>query len=130
MSQSVNGYPEYLTDLNMPGVSDIPAWKRFSEILRPPTSRLFVFIDEHQNTLLDAQFGNPVGIPAFAGYGNMWFDMPSDRHNQGGCLAFADSHAERWHWKLTWLRGIEMLGLVSAGQFLVVDLALQLHERV
>ena len=38
--------------------------------------------------------------------------------------------AERWHWKLTWLRRIEMLGLVSAGQFLVVDLALQLHERV
>ena len=100
MSQSVNGYPEYLIALNMPGVSDIPAWKKFSEILRPSPSRLFVFIDEHQDTLLDAQFGNPVGIPAFAGYGQMWFDMPSDRHNQGGCLSFADSHAERWHWKV------------------------------
>ena len=100
MSQSVNGYPEYLSALNMPGVSDIPAWKKFSEIVRPPASRLFVFIDEHQDTLLDAQFGNPVGIPAFAGYGQMWFDMPSDRHNQGGCLAFADSHAERWQWKV------------------------------
>ncbi len=100
MSQSVNGYPEYLIALNLAGVSDIPAWKKFSEIIRPPSSRLFVFIDEHQDTLLDAQFGNPVGIPAFAGYGQMWFDMPSDRHNQDGCLAFADSHAERWHWKV------------------------------
>jgi prepilin-type N-terminal cleavage/methylation domain-containing protein len=100
MSQSVNGYPEYLMDMNLPGVSDIPAWKKFSEIVRPPASQLFVFIDEHQDTLLDAQFGNPVGIPAFAGYGPMWFDMPSDRHNQGGCLAFADSHSERWHWKV------------------------------
>lgn len=100
MSQSVNGYPEYLMDMGLPGVSDIPAWKKFSEIVRPPASQLFVFIDEHQDTLLDAQFGNPVGIPAFAGYGAMWFDMPSDRHNQGGCLAFADSHAERWHWKV------------------------------
>ena len=100
MSQSVNGYPEYLSALSLPGVSDIPAWKKFSEIVRPPASRLFVFIDEHQDTLLDAQFGNPVGIPAFAVYGQMWFDMPSDRHNQGGCLAFADSHAERWQWKV------------------------------
>ena len=25
--------------------------------------------------------------------------MPSDRHNQGGCLSFADGHAERKRWK-------------------------------
>jgi prepilin-type processing-associated H-X9-DG protein len=25
--------------------------------------------------------------------------MPADRHNQGGCLSFADGHAERWRWK-------------------------------
>ena len=35
MSQSANGYPEYLTSLNMPGLSDIPCWKRFTEIRRP-----------------------------------------------------------------------------------------------
>ena len=29
MSQSVNGYPEYLTNLDMPGLSDIPCWKKF-----------------------------------------------------------------------------------------------------
>jgi len=29
----------------------------------------------------------------------MWFDMPADRHNQGGCLSFADGHVERWRWK-------------------------------
>jgi prepilin-type processing-associated H-X9-DG protein len=95
MSQSVNGYPEYLVSLNMIGLSDLPSWKKLSEISRPSPSRLFVFIDEHPDTLLDAQFGNPVGMPVFP---TMWFDMPADRHNQGGCLSFADGHAERNRW--------------------------------
>jgi prepilin-type processing-associated H-X9-DG protein len=95
MSQSVNGYPEYLTDLGVPGISDIPFWKKYTEIRRPPLSQLFVFIDEHPDTLLDAQFGNPAGAPY---WGPMWFDMPADRHNQGACLSFADGHVERWRW--------------------------------
>jgi prepilin-type N-terminal cleavage/methylation domain-containing protein/prepilin-type processing-associated H-X9-DG protein len=97
MSQSVNGYPEYLTALDMPGLSDIPCWKKFTQIRRPIPSQLFVFIDEHPDTLLDAQFGNPAGAPYWA---PMWFDMPADRHNQGACLSFADGHVERWRWKV------------------------------
>jgi prepilin-type processing-associated H-X9-DG protein len=97
MSQSVNGYPEYLIELNLPGVSEIPYWKKLTEIRRPAPSKLFVFIDEHPEILLDAQFGNPVGIPV---HSQIWFDMPADRHNQGACLGFADGHAERWRWKV------------------------------
>ena len=95
MSQSVNGYPEFFV-LPAPCYT-LPAWKRFSDILRPPPSKLFVFVDENQNTLLDAQFGNPVGMPC---YGVQWWDMPADRHNQAGCLSFADGHAERWRWRV------------------------------
>jgi prepilin-type N-terminal cleavage/methylation domain-containing protein/prepilin-type processing-associated H-X9-DG protein len=97
MSQSVNGYPEFLENLPLPGIRDLPYWKRFSDIIRPTPTRLFVFIDEHQDTLIDAQFGNPAGLPYWP---PMWFDMPADRHNQGACLSFADGHAERWHWKV------------------------------
>jgi prepilin-type N-terminal cleavage/methylation domain-containing protein/prepilin-type processing-associated H-X9-DG protein len=96
MSQSVNGYPEYLINLGLPGVSDIPYWKKFTEIRRPVPSRLFVFIDEHPEILLDSQFGNPAGVPAWS---QIWFDMPADRHNRGACLGFADGHAERWRWQ-------------------------------
>src|SRR6266702_3508515 len=60
--------------------------------------RVLVFIDEHQDTLVDAQFGNPVQMPYWP---DMWFDKPADRHNQGGCLSFADGHAERWRWKVS-----------------------------
>jgi prepilin-type N-terminal cleavage/methylation domain-containing protein/prepilin-type processing-associated H-X9-DG protein len=95
MSQSVNGYPEYLTSLGMPGLSDIPCWEKFTAIRHPIPSQLFVFIDEHPDTLYDAQFGNPAGGPYWP---PIWFDMPADRHNQGACLSFADGHAERWRW--------------------------------
>lgn len=97
MSQSVNGYPELLETLPPPLNGIAQAWKKFSHIRRPSPSELFVFIDEHPDTLLDAQFGNPVGIP---GMPVEWFDMPADRHNQGGCLSFADGHAERWRWRV------------------------------
>jgi len=95
MSQSVNGYPEYLSDLNQPGLSSLPAWKKLCNIIRPPPASLFVFVDEHEQTLIDAQFGNPVGMPY---YWDIWFDLPANRHNQGACLSFADGHAERWRW--------------------------------
>jgi len=94
MSQSANGYPEYMM-LPPPINAPLPAWKKFSEIRQPIPSQLFVFIDENPNTMLDSQFGNPVGMPY---YGAEWWDMPSDRHNQGGCLSFADGHVERWRW--------------------------------
>ena len=95
MSQSLNGYPEFQDPFGL--VSLLPCYKMFSIIRRPSPSQIFVFIDEHPDTLLDAQFGNPVALPIFP---VEWFDMPADRHNQGACLSFADGHAERWRWKV------------------------------
>jgi prepilin-type N-terminal cleavage/methylation domain-containing protein/prepilin-type processing-associated H-X9-DG protein len=97
MSQSVNGYPEYLATLGYPSLGDLPSWRRLTDILRPLPSSLFVFIDEHEDTLLDAQFGNPVQMPYWP---DEWFDKPADRHNKGCNLSFADGHAERWRWNV------------------------------
>ena len=93
MSQSVNGYPDFPDPSGI--IALIPSWKMYSLIRAPTPSQLFVFIDEHPDTLLDSQFGNPVGIPYFY---QTWFDMPADRHNQGACFSFADGHVERWRW--------------------------------
>ena len=95
MSQSVNGYPDFLM-LPNPINAPIPAYSKLTQIRRPTPSQIFVFIDEHPDVLLDAQFGNPVGIP---GYPVAWWDIPADRHNQASCLSFADGHVERWRWK-------------------------------
>src|ERR1035437_1627212 len=91
MSQSVNGYPEFDPML----FQWIPAWKMFSSIKRP--SAVFVFIDEHEDSILDAQFGNPPRGSWDDGY---WWDLPANRHNQGANLSFTDGHVEHWKWKV------------------------------
>jgi prepilin-type N-terminal cleavage/methylation domain-containing protein/prepilin-type processing-associated H-X9-DG protein len=97
MSQSVNGA---VADNDPYGIiAHIPRFDKLTSIHRPAPSGLFVFIDEHPDTLYDAQFGNPPkDVPFFDYCQNQWWDMPADRHNQGANLSFADGHVERWRW--------------------------------
>lgn len=73
----------------------IPSYKRYSEITRPTPDRFFVFIDTHEDSILDAHFGlcQPNSF-----FGNFWFDLPANRHNQGANISFADGHVDHWKW--------------------------------
>jgi prepilin-type N-terminal cleavage/methylation domain-containing protein/prepilin-type processing-associated H-X9-DG protein len=95
MSQSINGYPEF-----DPGAASLsPSFKKLTSIINPPTSGLFVFIDVHEEAILDAMFGFPVpGARKRWWYPEIWWDLPANRHGQGANLSFADGHAERWKW--------------------------------
>ncbi len=95
MSQSVNGYPRLVDPESDYYVGALqPCFSKLSAITNPLPSQLFVFIDENEGTLEDDQFGY-----AMANYDyGYWFDAPSNRHNQGGNLSFADGHVEYWHW--------------------------------
>jgi prepilin-type N-terminal cleavage/methylation domain-containing protein/prepilin-type processing-associated H-X9-DG protein len=96
MSQSVNGYGMLLDhQRNCPVDAIQPCYQKLSSITNPPPSQLFVFIDEQQNTLEDDRFKYSM---VNDGYGD-WWDMPSDRHNLGSDLSFADGHVEYWHWQ-------------------------------
>jgi prepilin-type N-terminal cleavage/methylation domain-containing protein/prepilin-type processing-associated H-X9-DG protein len=99
MSQSVNGYPLLIDPYSGGYYVDAfqPCFAKFSSITNPTPSHLFVFIDENEGTLEDDQFGYPMRNLYF--YYGWWFDMPSNRHNQGANLSFADGHVEYWHWK-------------------------------
>ena len=91
MSQSVNGYPQGAPEY----APYIPAWTKFTAIRHPAPSGLFVLVDENANTIQDANYGAP---PAGGLWPQTWWDMPSDRHNQGANLSFADGHLEHWKW--------------------------------
>ena len=88
MSMSINGEPERLFW--------IPSFQKFSQIRDPSPSQLFVFIDVHEDSILDSLFGIP--LPGGFYDGN-WFDVPANRHGQAANLSFADGHVEHWKWR-------------------------------
>jgi prepilin-type processing-associated H-X9-DG protein len=100
MSQSVNGYG-WMTNASGGYVVDAvqPCYQEYSAITNPAPSQLFVFIDENEWTLQDDQFGYPMANEE-PYWGNQWWDMPSNRHDQGANLSFADGHVERWQWRV------------------------------
>jgi prepilin-type processing-associated H-X9-DG protein/prepilin-type N-terminal cleavage/methylation domain-containing protein len=95
MSQSINGYPEFDTNMS----AYIPSWKKYTAIRHPIPSELFVFIDENEDSIEDAEFGcPPEGSPYYPQ--NVWWDLPAGRHDRGANLSFADGHVEYWKWKV------------------------------
>lgn len=91
MSQSINGAPVE-ADYYGP-----PSFARETQIDRPAPSELFVFIDTHEDGILDSLFGIPP--PGWERFMDLtWWDLPADRHNRGCNLSFADGHVERWRW--------------------------------
>ena len=94
MSLCINGAPE----LN-PGLSSwTPSFRTLSTIKDPVPSKLFVFLDVHEDEIYDANFG----MPAMAVWGDVraWWDIPANRHDQGANLSFGDGHAEHWKWRV------------------------------
>ena len=83
VEQSVNDAPQNL--------------RKLTQALNPHPARLFVFIDEHEESIDDGSFGihNPWNNP-----GPQWWgaSMPANRHSQGCNLTFADGHAVPYHW--------------------------------
>ena len=61
MSESVNGYPDY----NLWVFTNIPMFKKLTEIRDPYPSKCLVFIDEHEYTLTDSVFGMPTDYSNF-----------------------------------------------------------------
>ncbi|MEO8429414.1 MAG: prepilin-type N-terminal cleavage/methylation domain-containing protein [Verrucomicrobiota bacterium] len=73
----------------------VPDFRKLSEIVSPPPVQLFIFLDHHEDSILDAHFGiTPPGVK----FSNLWGDLPADRHMQGCNLSFADGHADHWKW--------------------------------
>jgi prepilin-type processing-associated H-X9-DG protein len=65
---------------------------RYSQLISPPPAQIWTFLDAHEDVISSGD----LFIDADS---NQWVDLPADRHNQGCSLAFADGHAEHYHWR-------------------------------
>jgi prepilin-type processing-associated H-X9-DG protein len=95
--------------------------QKLSQIVHPPPTGTFVFIDEHEETIDDGLWNTPPyalvapEVPVLApGHDPGWANLPAVRHNQGANIAFADGHVEhhKWLWpsrKLTSLTTVNPL---------------------
>ena len=72
------------------------SYRKFTEVVNPPPSSLFVFIDTQEEDIWDATFGIFSSDSYWADY---WLDLAADRHSRGVNLSFADGHVEHWKWK-------------------------------
>jgi prepilin-type processing-associated H-X9-DG protein len=83
---------------------------RYSQILTPGPSSVFVFIDEHPQSIDDGLFAEWPDDPndTLQNDGTLggnesncktWAKLPADRHQQGANLSFADGHAALHRWE-------------------------------
>jgi prepilin-type N-terminal cleavage/methylation domain-containing protein/prepilin-type processing-associated H-X9-DG protein len=63
---------------------------KFGGLIRPGPSDVWVFLDEHPDSMNDAGCFSPSR--------DSWVDLPGSMHNGAGGLAFADGHAEIKKW--------------------------------
>jgi len=98
-SVSMNGYIEggAYTDQHAPYDSEYePGWcayDRFTDIIAPGPSMLWVFIEEQADSINDGYFRIDVENP------NLWLDLPASYHDGRCAIGFADGHGEIKRWE-------------------------------
>lgn len=66
---------------------------KLAEVIEPPPSGVFAFIDHHPDSIEAGVFvleQNP---------SKAWPSMPADRHGRAANLSFLDGHVEHWPWR-------------------------------
>ena len=72
---------------------------RSSDFNSVSPSRIFTFIDEHEDTIQCSAYYVGMGNSLDGGQSSLWnFSIPSSRHGNAGSLAFADGHVEMRRW--------------------------------
>ena len=94
-SYSMNAMIGDAGDLSQAGFNrNNPDYVQFFNISSiPKPANIFVFLDEHPDSINDGYFIN-------RGYDWVWIDLPASYHNGAACFSFADGHSETHRWSL------------------------------
>jgi prepilin-type N-terminal cleavage/methylation domain-containing protein/prepilin-type processing-associated H-X9-DG protein len=93
-SISMNAMLGYAGQFTKSGTNvNIPHYRQFFKFAEiPDPSSIFVFIEEHPDSINDGYFLNRPGTPE-------WVDLPASYHRGGANLSFADGHMEFRRWR-------------------------------
>jgi prepilin-type N-terminal cleavage/methylation domain-containing protein/prepilin-type processing-associated H-X9-DG protein len=103
-SYTLNGWMNSSWDDPFFGASTLTSFRsmphKYSQIVRPPPSRTFIFVDESEKSIDDGVWNCDPTAAADPNSSPQWLNLPTDRHDQGANLSFADGHVEfhRWLW--------------------------------
>lgn len=108
-SYTLNGWMNSSQDAGLPGGWDPSHFKsmpqKLSQIVSPPPTGTFVFIEEHEETIDDGLWNSPPRglaapeVPELAtDWAPEWDNLPAVRHTQGANIVFADSHVDHHKW--------------------------------
>ena len=86
-SYSINGW---MGGRALAGQDAFRVFRKQSDLVAPPPSSAFVFLDEHEKSLNDGWFA----VDMLGRWGLL--DAPASRHGGGYNLSFADGHAKFW----------------------------------
>jgi prepilin-type N-terminal cleavage/methylation domain-containing protein/prepilin-type processing-associated H-X9-DG protein len=89
----------YLGDRAGPYTAGYWQFRKYAEITAPSPSKMWVFIDEREDSINDAWFAiNMDGFDPLNANAYIIVDYPASYHNGAGGLAFADGHSEIRKW--------------------------------
>jgi len=99
-SYSMNAMVGDAGDVSKSGVNENnPGYVQFFKASSIPLpNRIFIFLDEHPDSINDGYFLNkwPASPPDNDKY---WIDLPASYHNGGASFSFADGHSETHRWR-------------------------------
>jgi prepilin-type N-terminal cleavage/methylation domain-containing protein/prepilin-type processing-associated H-X9-DG protein len=76
-----------------------PGYKQFFKTTQiPRPAEIFVFLDEHPDSIDDGYFLNKVRNSTY-GADDQWIDLPASYHDNSTAFSFADGHAWLHQWK-------------------------------
>jgi prepilin-type N-terminal cleavage/methylation domain-containing protein/prepilin-type processing-associated H-X9-DG protein len=100
-SYSMNAMVGNAGEISQSGVNqNNPNYVQFFDMgaIRKP-SMIFVFLDEHPDSINDGYFLNKRVYSAYYNYTAQWIDLPASYHNGATSFGFADGHAELHKWR-------------------------------
>ena len=94
-SYSMNAAVGNAGAISLSGVNtNNPGYVQFFKIASVPhPANIFVFIEEHPDTINDGYFVNRLDYDY-----KEWLRLPASYHNGSAALSFADGHTELHHW--------------------------------